>query len=308
MTTLNASKTLPQSGPRHQMTTNARTSAARAMRPCAQPLAIRPAPSSCGASLRDGDPGDARVDLLEPPRDRGPGVLLDGERAGRVAQRRAPRLVVDERAHGVGERVRVVRRARRRRPRRSAPRDSRGCPTRRPGARTRTRASAPCRSSPGRSTGATSAFAPSSVRVSSSWLRKPTTSIPSSGTRRRVSRRRTASGSAPATVSRSPERRWMSGQARSRTWSPLRGSCLPANTTRCSRPPAGADGGTQHAVRNHLVLARQPAVLRRLRALRDRDAVVDPVDEKAPERRRRRASSRARRTRGTSRRAGTGRG
>ena len=29
--------------------------------------------------------------------------------------------------------------------------------------------------------GATSAFAPSSVAVSSSWLRKPTTSMPSSG-------------------------------------------------------------------------------------------------------------------------------
>ena len=38
-------------------------------------------------------------------------------------------------------------------------------------------------------------------------------------------------------------RRWISGQARSRTWRPLRGSCRPANTTRCSRPAGSAPGG-----------------------------------------------------------------
>ena len=69
--------------------------------------------------------------------------------------------------------------------------------------------------------------------------------MPSSETRSRASRRRTASGSAPATVSRSPVRERISGQARSSTCRPFRGSCLPAKTTRCSRPPAGAAGGTR---------------------------------------------------------------
>ena len=47
------------------------------------------------------------------------------------------------------------------------------------------------------SDGRDSAFAERSRSVSSSWGRKPRISIPSSGTRSRVSRRRTASGSAP---------------------------------------------------------------------------------------------------------------
>ena len=92
--------------------------------------------------------------------------------------------------------------------------------------------------------GATSAFERSSVAVSSSWLRKPTTSSPSSETRSRLRSRRTASGSAPATVRRSPVRRWMSGHARRSTWRPFRGSWRPAKTMRCSRSPAGADSGT----------------------------------------------------------------
>ena len=54
------------------------------------------------------------------------------------------------------------------------------------------------------SDGATSALAELSSRVSSSWERKPTTSIPSSETRSRVSSSRTASGSAPATRRRRP--------------------------------------------------------------------------------------------------------
>ena len=93
--------------------------------------------------------------------------------------------------------------------------------------------------------GAMSAFERSNVAVSSSWLRNPTTSSPSSETRSRVSRRRTASGSAPATVRRSPVRAWISGQARRSTCRPLRGSCLPAKTTRCSRSPALGLGRTR---------------------------------------------------------------
>ena len=69
--------------------------------------------------------------------------------------------------------------------------------------------------------------------------------MPSSEIRSRASSRRTASGSAPTTVRRSPVREWISGHARSSTCRPLRGSCLPAKTTRCSRPPAGAAGGVR---------------------------------------------------------------
>src|SRR5918994_920154 len=93
------------------------------------------------------------------------------------------------------------------------------------------------------SEGATSAFADASSMVRSSWLRKPRTSMPSSETRSRVSRSRTASGSAPAIRRRAPVRRRISGHARKSTCSPFRGSWRPANTSRCSRPPGSTSSG-----------------------------------------------------------------
>ena len=58
---------------------------------------------------------------------------------------------------------------------------------------------------------------------------------------------------------RQPQARspWISGHARSSTCRPLRGSCLPAKTIRCSRSPAGADGGTSTPFGNHLVRRRE---------------------------------------------------
>ncbi len=105
------------------------------------------------------------------------------------------------------------------------------------------------------SEGATSAFAELSSRVSSSWERKPTTSMPASETRRRVSSSRTASGSAPATRRVAPVRRWISGQARRRTCSPFRGSCRPAKTTVWSRPP----GSTRSGMRTPFGITSQSA-------------------------------------------------
>ena len=93
------------------------------------------------------------------------------------------------------------------------------------------------------SDGAASAFAERSSAVNASWSRKPSTSIPSSETRSRVSSNRTASGSAPIRRSRAPVRARMSSHARSRIWRPFRGSCRPANTIRCSRPLGSASVG-----------------------------------------------------------------
>jgi hypothetical protein len=90
------------------------------------------------------------------------------------------------------------------------------------------------------SDGATSALALSSSSVRSSWLTNPSASIPSSLTPARERVSRTISGSAPINRRRAPVRRWISGQARSSTGMPLRGSCLPTKTIRFSRPPASA--------------------------------------------------------------------
>ena len=95
------------------------------------------------------------------------------------------------------------------------------------------------------SDGATSTLAAVSSSVNASCSRKPSTSIPSSGTRSRVSRSRTASGSAPTMRNLAPVRRRISGHARSITCRPLRGSCRPAKRMRCSRPPGSASGGTR---------------------------------------------------------------
>ena len=121
--------------------------------------------------------------------------------------------------------------------------------------------------------------------MSSSWLRKPTTSMPSSETPSLVRRSRTASGSAPATVRRRPLRRWISGHARSSTCRPFRASWRPAKTMRCSRSAGRRGLGNEHAVREHVVLAREPAVLRDARTLGDGDPVVDPIHQESPDRR-----------------------
>ena len=68
-------------------------------------------------------------------------------------------------------------------------------------------------------------------------------SMPLSETRSRVSSSRTASGSEPQIWSRAPVRRWISGQARSSTCSPLRVSCRPAKVTVCSRPAGSTSAG-----------------------------------------------------------------
>ena len=110
ITTLNASRTLPHSGPRHQMKRRPRARTRGARRPPASIRTSRPSrPSSRGAGLLDSDPGHARVDPLEPRSDRRPGVVLDREGARRLPHRLAARLVVDECADGVDERVRIVR-------------------------------------------------------------------------------------------------------------------------------------------------------------------------------------------------------
>ena len=121
---------------------------------------------------------------------------------------------------------------------------------------------------------------------------------PSSGTRSRVSRSLTARGSAPQIWSRAPLRRWISGQARSRTCSPFRVSCRPANVTVCSRP-RGIDGvGDEDAVRDDLVVAGKPPCRRVAGPLGDGDPLVDPAREEPPGRHRRASSSRARPRRG----------
>ena len=107
-------------------------------------------------------------------------------------------------------------------------------------------------------------------------------SMPASEIRSRVSSSRTASGSEPQIWSRAPVRAWISGQARSRTWSPLRVSWRPAKVTVCSRP-AGIDvGGNEHAVRDDLVVAGQPARGGFARALGDGDPLVDAAREESP--------------------------
>src|SRR4051794_13756743 len=53
---------------------------------------------------------DVLVDLLEPDGDRVPGVLLDRESTGALAERGATRLILEERDERVGERAIVARR------------------------------------------------------------------------------------------------------------------------------------------------------------------------------------------------------
>ncbi len=111
MTTRNASRTLPQSGPRHQMTTNASTSATRAtsaLRPAGAPHtqhrlhAARASPTEMPVTLEY--TSSSRLAIV------GHAYRSTASAARRLAHRLAARLVVDERAHGVSERVRIVRR------------------------------------------------------------------------------------------------------------------------------------------------------------------------------------------------------
>ena len=128
------------------------------------------------------------------------------------------------------------------------------------------------------------------------------------GTRSRVSRRRTASGSAPATVSRRPGAPMDLGPGAEQDLQPLPRLLSPGEDDPVLAAAGRRRRRDEDAVRDHLVVAREPALCDCLRALGDRDAVVDAVDQEAPERPRPTSSSRGRRTRGTSRRAGTGRG
>ena len=66
----------------------------------------------------------------------------------------------------------------------------------------------------------------------------PSASMPSL-----VSASLTISGSAPTIRRVAPVRRWISGQARSSTAIPLRGSWRPTKTIRFSRPAGSASGG-----------------------------------------------------------------
>ena len=261
MTRRNASSTLPQSGPRHQIATNARTSATSATTTCVQPdrhtrrtglMPLAPRRGRFPSRSRTRPRGAARSSATSSSRQR---VRARPRPCARAAHR--PRRDRTQRP-----RARPGRSAR---PRRAA---SGVSTSRYPGMSDATAGSAhanarvstmPKLSWP--IDGATSAFERSSVAVSSSWLRKPTTSSPSSETRSRLRRRRTASGSAPATVRRSPVR---SSDLRPRSQQHL--EALPRLLA------AGEDDAVlalarrrrvrhEHAVRNHLVLARQPAAL-----------------------------------------------
>ena len=95
-------------------------------------------------------------------------------------------------------------------------------------------------------------------------------------------RRRTASGSTPATVSRRPERRWISGRAASSTWSPFRG--LPSGEDDPMLPSADRGRfGHEHPVGDDLVSPGSHRFLRRPCALRDRDPVVEALGQESPD-------------------------
>ena len=127
--------------------------------------------------------------------------------------------------------------------------------------------------------------------------------MPSSETRSRVRSSRTASGSEPQICSRAPVRRWISGQARSSTCSPLRVSCRPANVTVCSRC-GGVDGvGDEHAVRDDLVVARAASGPPSRVPARRRRSARRSGSRESPRQASRASSSRARPTRDASRRS-----
>ena len=150
--------------------------------------------------------------------------------------------------------------------------------------------------------GAASAFADSSSAVSSSWLRKPSTSIPSLDTpsRRwsRADRQRVGADQPQPRAGRRVHRRPRAQQH----LQPLP-RLVPADERDAVLAVGGVGlGRNQDAVRDDVVRARKPARSRVARLLRDRDPVVDPVHQRAPEVAARSASSRARPRRGRWRR------
>ncbi len=205
--------------------------------------------------------------------------------ARRVAQRRAPRLVGDERAYGVGERARVVRRhgdgglvgqhlaiagnvrGDGREPARERPREHHAealLTDRRRDERLR------AEQGPRQLVLAEEADdVDPVVRDAKAREQKAHGKRVGAGDRQPQAR-------SPMDVGPGAEKNL---QPLARLLPPGEHDAVLASTRRGRR-------GNEHAVRNHLVVTRQPAILGCLRAFRDRDAVVDPVDQKAPERRR----------------------
>ena len=201
---------------------------------------------------------DTLVDPLQPRGDVGPGVARRRELHGPaapIATRRGSSARSATTA--VGERTRVVGRHGDGRLGRHHLPVAGDVATRRRAARTRTRGSAPCRSSRRR---ATARSAPSSARAGRS-------ARPGTGSRECRCRRRDAQPreqepdrervGAADLEPRAACARWISGQARSSTCSPFRVSCRPAKVTRVLAA-AGRDAvGDEHAVRDDLVVARR---------------------------------------------------
>ena len=81
-----------------------------------------------------------------------------------------------------------------------------------------------------------------------------------------------------------PVRRRISGQAPSSTCRPLRGSCRPAKTMRCSRSAGSASGGISTPFGMISYSPPSQCSARFPRVLGDGDAAVEPVCEEAPHR------------------------
>ncbi len=133
------------------------------------------------------------------------------------------------------------------------------------------------------SDGAASAFAVSSSLVSCSWLRKPSTSIPSDGTRSRRWSSPTASGSAPINRSRAPVAAVNVRPCTQQHLQPLAG-LVPADERDVVLSVRRVSvRRNQDAVRDDVVCAGQPARGGVARLLGDRDPMVQPVHQEAPE-------------------------
>ena len=290
-----------QSGPRHQSSDADPSRAARLSQPHASTRDPRMLRTEAHAATTSRRSRSSRSAIVRPR------VALDREPARALAERRAARLVLEQPDDGLGERRGVAGRHEHAGAPPSSPSCTRRCPTRRPAPRTRTRASAPSEALLHRVDGATSAFAAQQLGRQlllgeeaedvDAVVRDP---LPGE-------QQPTASGSAPTIRSRAPVRRRISGQARSSTGSPLRGSCRPMKTIVLLAAGRVGRGRDQHAVRDHLVLAGQPA-LRRLRAPAPRRRSGGRSGRQGnPRPASPSASSRGRRPRDRWRRAGTSR-